>query len=578
MNLLPSRKLRGNRWLPVMVLGLAPLLALALWPGERRSVHAASAVSEATQSPDAVCARCHREIYDRYAGTPMARASGLAADGLISGGFVHAASGVGYRVGLRNGKVMLDFDRPGSEESLHGSRTLAYYIGSNRRGRTFLYENEPSQQWFEAPINFYRRRGAWDMAPNFDGVRTMPGPLATDSGCLHCHATEVAKPLAQAANAFGGAPFRQGGIGCAACHGDPSAHLAEGGRGPIVNPKRLAAAGRDSVCLQCHLEGDAMVARAGTSLAEFRPGEDLGSRAVFFVRASRESGGGRASSQYEALLRSACRRGAGDRLTCTTCHDPHGSPPAGERVAWFRARCLTCHTSPAMEQHHSEQQDCAVCHMPTRNSSDISHEQATDHNIQARPGRGVVLRSIGAGETLLTVGGVAASDREFGLAYAQLAQGGDRAMGERAQGLLLRAEKGGADDAAMHTELGFLFQRSGDALKAIGEYRAAVRQNAFETTALGNLAVLLAGRGDVSEAMALLKRVVAADPAKTAPALNLAYLQCSVGDKASAREVLRRAEGIDPDNAALRRFRTRGEYAGGRCVIAPAQEALDAKP
>ena len=30
----------------------------------------------------------------------------------------------------------------------------------------------------------------------------------------------------------------------------------------------------------------------------------------------------------------------GDRLTCTTCHDPHSAPEPAERVAYFRSKCL----------------------------------------------------------------------------------------------------------------------------------------------------------------------------------------------------------------------------------------------
>ena len=85
-------------------------------------------------------------------------------------------------------------------------------------------------------------------------------------------------------------------------------HLAQHGHGPILNPDKLSAVRRDSACIQCHLEGDAVVYRPGRSLAQFRPGDDLADTAIYFVRASQQSGGARATSQYEALLRSACKR------------------------------------------------------------------------------------------------------------------------------------------------------------------------------------------------------------------------------------------------------------------------------
>ena len=364
---------------------------------------------------------------------------------------------------LRDGKAWMSYDRDAGPETsneqiaLHGEKQLIYFIGSGHRGRTYLYQE--NGQWFEAPINYYSKRQLWDMAPNYSATRTMPAALPVDSNCLHCHATAVQTALPEARNKYDGPPFQQGGIGCTACHGDPSKHLAEQGHGPIVNPAKLSPARRDSICLQCHLEGDVAIYRAGRSLAQFRAGDDLADYAVYFVKASAESGGGRASSQYEALLHSACKVASGDKLTCTTCHDPHSSPSAEERVSYFRSKCLTCHTGPQMATgHHPEQKDCAVCHMPTREPTDISHEQATDHNIQRRPSTtssALRLRDLVESDELLPVGNVSAGDRELGLAYAQLAEHGNQKAGDKAFRLLLKAEKDGANDVQLHTQLGF---------------------------------------------------------------------------------------------------------------------------
>ena len=118
-------------------------------------------------------------------------------------------------------------------------------------------------------------------------------------------------PEAEARNKFAGAPFAQGGIGCAACHGDAAEHVRTLGKATVANPAKMSAVRRDSVCLQCHLEGDAAVYRPGTSLAAFKPGDDLSDHVKYFVKASAEAGGGRASSQWEALLRSKCKQASG---------------------------------------------------------------------------------------------------------------------------------------------------------------------------------------------------------------------------------------------------------------------------
>jgi hypothetical protein len=504
----------------------------------------------------------------------MARGSGSAPDGLLPGTFLHVPSGIRYSLFLRNGTAWMSYNReaepgnPVARAPLHGEQQLIYYIGSGHRGRTYLYQE--NGQWFEAPINYYSKKELWDMAPNYGATKSLPAVLPVDSNCLHCHATAVQQALPQARNRYDGPPFLQAGIGCAACHGDPSKHLAQSGGGSIINPGKLDPVRRDSVCLQCHLEGDVAIYRAGTSLALFHPGDNLSNYIVYFVKASADTVGRRAVSQYEALLRSACKVASGDRLTCTTCHDPHSMPAAEERVRYYRSKCLSCHTGTAMAtMHHPEQQDCAACHMPTRVTTDISHEQMTDHNIQARPSSVSELRlaDIDHSVELEPVGKEQVSDREYGLAYAQLARNGNRKAGEKARDLLQKAEKGGADDFELHTQLGFLEQVSGDKENAVKEYSAALRENPYDATALGNLAVLDAVSGHSTDAARLLQRVIDADPSQLAAGLNLAFIECRIGDKKKALEILTGLSRINPDDPAIRIFLTAGTYGVERCDL-----------
>jgi hypothetical protein len=526
-------------------------------------------------NPDAVCINCHQEIYAKYESTPMARGSGTAVDGFLQGGFLHAASGIRYSVFLRDGNVWMSYDRDAEPErssghaALHGEKQFQYFIGSGRSGRTYLYQEKG--QWFEAPINYYGKRQLWDMAPNYGATKTMPTALPVDSNCLHCHTTAIQTALPEARNRYNGPPFQQAGIGCSACHGDPTRHLAEQGHGPIVNPAKLTPARRDSTCLQCHLEGDVAIYRAGTSLAQFRAGADLADYAVYFVKASAQSGGGRASSQYEALLRSACKIGVGDKLTCTTCHDAHSSPSAEERVSYFRAKCLTCHTGPKMAtEHHPEQKDCAVCHMPTRAPTDISHEQATDHNIQRRPSTATSTLRLADLENsieLVPVGNISVGDRELGLAYAQLAEHGNQKAGEKALRLLQKAEKDGASDVQLHSQLGFISQMSGDKASARKEYSEALAEDPYDATALGNLAVLDATSGHTAAAINLLQRVVDADPSQMAAGLDLAFIDCRIGEKKKALEILTGLSQFNPDDPTVRKFFASGTYAGEQCNL-----------
>jgi Flp pilus assembly protein TadD len=497
----------------------------------------------------------------------MAQASGAAIDGLLPGEFTHAASGVHYRLFVRDGRAWLSYDRPNAppERALKGEQELTYFVGSGQRGRTYLFQNQG--YWFESPVNWYSKQRVWDMNPKSPNVREMPFTLKVDAGCLHCHATGVQPSLPGSRNHFGVRPFLYGGITCQSCHGDPAAHLASGGKAEILNPAKLSPSKRDSVCLQCHLEGETAVNILGHSLSDFLPGEDLSDYVTHFVHAGELGPAGRATSQWEALLQSECKRKSADRLTCTTCHDPHSSPPAEQRVSYFRSRCLTCHGAPSfVSKHHPDQPDCSQCHMPREKTGDVAHEQVTDHRIQRRP---LLSLDQGVAHTgdLTVVGGGPASDRELGLAYFQLAERGDVQAGHRSMQLLQQAERSGGDqaDPDLHTALGLMEQLSGDRQAAMREYQAALSANPADSVAAGDLAILEARAGDAKDAVAGLQWVSEHDPADTSAGIDLAMLECSIGDPQAAVAALRHLLQFSPDDGKARQALAAIESERERC-------------
>jgi predicted CXXCH cytochrome family protein len=523
---------------------------------------------EAARDADAACASCHRAIYERYEKTPMAHASGAAADGFLAADYLHGASGIRYRITEDAGRVWLSYDRTalsrGTGDPLHGRRELRYFLGSGRRGRTYLFEQDG--YWFEAPINWYAKRQMWDMTPNYLNAREMPLTLPVDPGCLHCHASGAASSLPDARNHYAGEPFAHGGITCEACHGDGTAHVASGGKAHMLNIDGLQPERRDSVCLNCHLEGQVGVDRLGKRIEDFKPGDVLSDYTLFFVYRGENGSGGRATSQWEALLRSACKRGAGDKLTCTTCHDPHGSPAPEEKVAYYREKCLGCHnTAEFAEKHHPENPDCTACHMARPPANDIAHEQVTDHWIRRRVSE-ERLPLATSGE-LKAVGGMQVSDRDLGLAYAQMAERGDEAAGMRAMQLLRKAETegAGAKDHELHAELGFLDQVDGQTDEAAREYGMALEADPFDTLAAGDLAFIEAKRAHAGEAIRLWQSVVEHNPTKTAAAMNLAVMECAEGNREAALAALDRTLEFSPDDGAARSFAEQIRSGKRRC-------------
>jgi tetratricopeptide (TPR) repeat protein len=500
---------------------------------------------------DAICAPCHQQIYDSWRRTPMAHASGPAAEGFIPADFTHAISGVHYRVYLDQGQVWLSYQRPNapSGRELNGKQLLLFFLGSGRRGRTWLFQREG--YWYEIPINWYAKKQMWDMTPNFLNTHQMPFTLPVDPGCLHCHASNVSDSLPDARNHFAGPPFPWGGISCESCHGDSSQHLAHKGNGPILNPAKLDAVRRDSVCLECHLEGEVAAVKLGRKMGSFQPGDNIFDYAVYFENGRKAGPGRRATSQWESLLESACKRTSGDRLTCTTCHDPHASVAEHDRVSYYRSRCLACHARFA-SGHHEENSDCTSCHMPREETEDIAHEQVTDHRIQiaSKPFTHPL-----AAQALVPIGGIHPGVRDEGSAWAQLAVRGDRAAGERAMQLLLQAETSDpaqANDTELHEELGFLEQMSGNRKRAKSEYQAALRADPFNRTAAGDLAVVEAQTGDFAAALPLWLRAFTHDPGASAAGIDLAVAYCRVGQSAAAVETLKRVLLFSPDNDSAR--------------------------
>lgn len=516
--------------------------------------------SSQEQSGDEACAKCHAEIYARYEKTPMANGSGPAAEGLIDADFVHAASGVHYRVDEQDGRVWLQYERDIAQRPLHGRQQLQYFIGSGKRGRTYLFEQQG--YWFEAPINWYGKKRVWDMAPAYLDAREMPLTLPVDPGCLHCHVTGAASSLPDARNHYAGKPFAEGGIRCSACHGNGTAHAASGGRVKMLDLDALAPVRRDSICLNCHLEGQVGVTKAGMRPEAFRPGDDLFDYSVFFVHRGEEGSGGRATSQWEALLKSECKRKSGDKLTCTTCHDPHGDPAPQQKVAYYRAKCLQCHAGLATN-HHAENPNCVECHMGRPPANDIAHEQVTDHWIRKRVSSDALPAATSG--PLIAVGAEKATDRDWGLAYAQVAEHGDQSAGTKAMQLLREAENeetGARGDAEMHARLGFLLEVAGRTTDAAEEYGMALNANPFDSLAASNLALIDARERELGKAAELWQGVLQHDPLESAAGVDLAIVECGAGEKQKAILALKRVLDFAPDEDRARTML--GELESGK--------------
>ena len=178
------------------------------------------------------CASCHSEIYKSYLATAMAHASGPALEGFVPGEFEDQVSGVRFRVYERDGRAWMSYER-GNE--LKGEREFLYFIGTGKKGRTYLFLDDG--YLFEAPINWYSQENRWNMTPGYTEAREVPMNLPAFSSCLNCHTSGMQPRIPGPKNKFAGNPFLHDGITCERCHGSGEAHLD--GKGAIVNPAKL---------------------------------------------------------------------------------------------------------------------------------------------------------------------------------------------------------------------------------------------------------------------------------------------------------------------------------------------------
>ena len=515
------------------------------------TVRAASAPTKFEADPQGyigskACASCHGDVAKTYNQTAMGQASGHVSDLRLASGEVKASkAGATYAISGQ-GHPQLHYRKKMPDGSvLQGTKDLSYYIGSGAHGRGFVFEE--AGQAFQAPVAYYGAERGWDLAPGYEGETSILLGRKIEKGCISCHASGF--------NPKQPALFTEGAVSCERCHGPGSDHVATVQAGKptgslrIVNPSKLEAESRDSVCAQCHLTGQTRVMKPGRSEATYRPGEHLADYVVPFVWASPNKAELKVVGHFEGLWQSKCKRVSGDKLSCLTCHDPHTTVAPADRNAYYRNKCLSCHQETSCKlpvvARKAQNDSCISCHMQTRASSDGQHTSFTDHSISrdnAAPNQ------TSHSDELVSFWPARASDRDTALAYASEATiRGDAASIQQAHQKLQAVWSSGQTDAAVATQLEYSEDLLGATDRAGTLYRQALKSEPEDLTALTNLATHLARGGNLEEPIALWQKALLINPGLQAPGLNLALAEQMEGHRAAALEVLRQVLSLNPD-------------------------------
>ena len=219
-------------------------------------------------------------------------------------------------------------------------------------------------------------------APGARAQAPEPSPSAaaaswTPADCATCHEPAV---NGMHATAHAGVQTQ-----CAACHGDPTAHLKSvtetGEPGPVLSLKKMKAVEVNKTCQGCHEKthnatwtGSAHE-RRGIACTNCHSVHDFKS-AKSQLRTAREPEtcfGCHGAIRAQGLRTShhPVREGL---LSCSSCHNPHdGSRPKMIKAEWTNELCYQCHTEkrgPFFWEHAPVRENCTLCHNPHGSNHD----------------------------------------------------------------------------------------------------------------------------------------------------------------------------------------------------------------
>jgi tetratricopeptide (TPR) repeat protein len=401
---------------------IAALIAASACQGERKP-------PPVTESPTATfvgsrrCADCHRDQSAAWSASQHALAMQEPTPANVLAPFrgeTAAYAGVTSTFSQRNGRYVARTDGP-------DGRLADFEI-------KYTFGVAPLQQYLiELPGGRIQSLGlAWDSRPSPDGQRWFhlyPGERIRAGDPLHwtglqqnwnfmcadCHSTNVRKNYDATTRTFRTA-FSEISVGCEACHGPASVHVAMAENGQVrpgtetglrlsLDERRGAGWGRDArtgqpvrstprttereidVCARCHSRR-AQLTDAVTAADRFHDAfrVSLLEPALYYPDGQQRD----EVYTYGSFLQSKMHAAG---VTCSDCHDPH----SGKVRLPGNATCATCHDAPTYDSvgHHFHQQgtpgaSCLACHMPSTTYMVVDPRH--DHSFRVpRPDRSVSL-------------------------------------------------------------------------------------------------------------------------------------------------------------------------------------------
>ena len=382
------RKIRKSNFI---ILAISVIIYLANTMFTTISVPAAATIQNGDGNKfvgSAVCATCHKDIYESHIKTAHYRDSRPAAREFIKGNFSSGKNKFVYNKWMEVEMEQKNdsFFQTGFVNGIEYQREpFDIVIGSGRKGQTYLYWNE--NKLYELPVSYYTPLNSWCISPgyspnfiNFD--RIIP------ANCLECHGT-YAKTDGDSDNPT---TFDKNqilyGIDCERCHGAAADHVAFQKEHPeektakyIISTKPLDRQLRLDGCALCHSGFRKMIRPAFS----FTVGNKLDDYSTATYSSDSASTLDVHGNQYGLLIASKCFK-MSNQLDCSSCHNVHVNEANSPEI--FSQRCITCHTETkhATLQIRADRKvmfnkNCIDCHMPMLPSKKIVLNVADFENV-----------------------------------------------------------------------------------------------------------------------------------------------------------------------------------------------------
>jgi hypothetical protein len=531
-----------------------------------------------------ICSGCHKEIYDGYSltgmGRSMSRAGEAAQRGLAPSPTTIFDKGLNryFQVfsdvsGLLQSEYELD---AAGQDVFRNTQRIEYVVGSGANGHSYIVRR--GDYLFQAPLSFYSKPQKWGLSPGYEfSDYGFSRPI--QPGCIVCHSGQP-QPVAQRGGLYKNPPFFELSVGCENCHGPGQLHVegrakglrtARGQDTSIVNPARLPGWLADNICMNCHQGGATRVLQPGKDYLDFRPGTPLNDTvAIFRLPFDRESAPDEdLLEHYSSMTFSKCFRESSGRLSCLSCHNPHFEPAVADAAAYYRGKCLACHTDQScvlpIQQRLSKEpaNDCAGCHMPKRRVTVIAHSALTQHRIPARDGQPFPHEAFRQGSRslpdLIHLNPVPGQEEAelppltLLQAYGELLTAHPK-FRDRYLSMLDRLAEAEPNNPLVLSALSRRAKLQGSSGQALQYLKRAIELGSANPSDFQDMAELLSNDGRVAEAIVVLKKGVTLSPYTAALYKSLALNYIKLKRYQEALQTMKQELELFPEDSFMRKL------------------------